>query len=117
MSEPMGCAGSCPRTDTYCDHCDLLVGLPGLRVIKVHTENRRLVVTVESPRAEQGCRACGVIAGSHGRRTVWLVDAPRFGRPVRILWRKRTWGCARSRLARSGCSPSSTTTSPAPVGC
>jgi transposase len=39
MSEPTGCAGGCPRTDTYCDRCDLLVGLPGLRVIKVHAEN------------------------------------------------------------------------------
>jgi len=93
MSEPTGCAGGCPRTDTYCDRCDLLVGLPGLRVIRVHTENRRLVVMVESPPAEQGCRACGVIAGSHGRRTVRLVDAPCFGRPVRVVWRKRTWAC------------------------
>ena len=75
MSEPTGCAGGCPRTDTYCDRCDLLVGLPGLRVIKVHSEKPRLVVTVESPRAEQGCRSCGVIATSHGRRTVRLVDA------------------------------------------
>jgi transposase len=32
-----------------------------------------------------------VIAGSHGRRTVRLVDAPLFGRPVQIVWRKRTW--------------------------
>lgn len=94
MSEPTGCAGGCPRTDTYCDRCDLLVGLPGLRVIKVHTENRRLLVTVESPPAEQGCRSCGVIAASHGRRTVRLVDAPCFGRPVRVVWRKRTWECA-----------------------
>lgn len=81
MSEPTGCAGGCPRTDIYCDRCDLLVGLPGLRVIKVHAEDRRLVVTVESLRAEQGCRVCGVIAGSQGRRTVRLVDAPSFGRP------------------------------------
>ena len=62
-------------------------------MIKVHTENRWLVVTVESARAEQGCRSCGVIAGSHGRRTVRLVDAPSFGRTVRIVWRKRTWEC------------------------
>jgi len=97
MSEPTGCAGACLRTDThhvsYCDRCDLLVGLPGLRVIKVHAEDRRLVVMVESPRAERGCRSCGVIAGSHGRRTVRLVDAPSFGRPVRVVWRKRTWAC------------------------
>lgn len=35
MSEPTGCAGGCLRTDTYCNRCDLLVGLPGLRVIDV----------------------------------------------------------------------------------
>ena len=93
MSEPTGCAGGCPRTDTYCDRCDLLVGLPGLRVIHVGPRDRRLVVTVESPRSEQGCRACGVIAASHGRRAVRLVDAPCFGRPVRVVWRKRTWEC------------------------
>jgi len=56
--------------------------------------NERLMVTVESPPAVQGCRACGVLAVSHGRRTVVLVDAPSFGRPVRVRWRKRTWRCA-----------------------
>ena len=111
MSEPTGCAGGCPRNDTYCDRCDLLVGLPGLRVIEVHRLDRRLVVTVESPPAEQGCRACGVIAGSHGRRPVRLVDAPCFGCPVRVVWRKRTWR-AKSGSARLGCSPSRTTGSP-----
>ena len=39
----MGCAGACLRTDThhvsYCDRCDLLVGLPDLHVIKVHAED------------------------------------------------------------------------------
>jgi transposase len=94
MSEPTGCAGGCLRTDTYCNRCDLLVGLPGLRVIEVLDQDHRLVVTLESPTTEQGCHSCGVIAGSHGRRTVGLVDCPSFGRPVRILWRKRTWVCA-----------------------
>lgn len=40
-----------------------------------------------------GCPTCGVIAGSHGRRDVVLVDAPCFDRPVRLIWRKRTWRC------------------------
>jgi transposase len=39
------------------------------------------------------CPACGVVASSHGRRTVRLVDAPSFGRPVELRWRKRTWEC------------------------
>ena len=93
MSEATGCAGGCPRTKNYCERCDLLVGLPGLRVVEVVADRDWLTVTVESPPAEQGCRACGVITASHGRRIVRLVDAPSFGRPVRILWRKRTWAC------------------------
>jgi transposase len=101
MTEPTGCAGCCVRGETYCDRCDLLVGLPGLRVIDVADDGVGLTVTVESPPAEQGCRACGVIAASHGRRTVWLVDVPCFGRPVRVAWRKRTWRC-REALCPTG---------------
>lgn len=93
MPEPTSCAGCCVRTGTYCDRCDLLVGLPGLHVIKVVDGADRLTVTVESPPAPAGCPVCGVIATSGGRRTVVLVDAPCFGRPVRVLWRKRTWRC------------------------
>jgi transposase len=93
MCEPKGCAGVCSRADTYCDRCDLLVGLPGLRVVEVAAAADRLTVTVESPRSAQGCRACGVIAQSHGRSSVRLVDAPCFDRPVWIVWLKRTWKC------------------------
>ena len=83
----------CARGDIYCDRCDLLVGLPGLRVIQILESGAGLVVTVESPPTPMGCPLCGVIAASHGRRTVALVDAPCFGRPVRVVWRKRTWRC------------------------
>ncbi len=51
------------------------------------------MVTVESPPGVVGCPRCGVVARSHGRRTVVLVDAPCFGRPVTLRWRKRTWTC------------------------
>jgi transposase len=40
-----------------------------------------------------GCGSCGVVAHSRGRREVVLVDAPCFGRPVRVVWRKRRWRC------------------------
>jgi transposase len=70
------------------------VGLPGLRVVAVARDSCDvLTVTVESPPAVMGCRACGVIAHAHGRVDVRLVDAPAFGRPVRIVWRKRRWVC------------------------
>jgi transposase len=106
MSEPTGCAAACCRsthpdlTCGYCVNCDLLVGLPGLHVVAVarvqsrrHGEGEGLLVTVESPPHVMGCPRCGVIAHSHGRRAVDLVDAPCFGRPVMVRWRKRTWTC------------------------
>ena len=93
MTEPTGCVRCCARGETYCYRCDVLVGLPGLHVTEVVEDGPGLRVMVESPPAEVGCRVCGVIATSHGRRTVSLVDAPCFGRPVRVEWRKRTWRC------------------------
>jgi len=52
---------------------------------------------IESEPAVAGCRSCGVLAYSHGRRDVVLVDVPCFGRPVRLVWRKRTWRCGEPR--------------------
>ena len=93
MSEPTGCAVPCHH-DGYCINCDLLVGLDGLHVVGVERDDGGgLRVTVESARTVMGCPACGVVASSHGRRTVRLVDAPSFGRPVELRWRKRTWEC------------------------
>ena len=81
----------------YCSRCDLLVGLDGLHVIAVEavTTRRgiRLRVDVESPARVEGCRSCGVLSSSHGRRMVRLIDTPCFGRPVELWWRKRVWRC------------------------
>jgi transposase len=97
LSEPTACAAACCRPDSYCDRCDLLVGLDGFHVVAVsECEGERgsfLRVVVESPKRVEGCRSCGVVAGSHGRREVRLVDVPCLGRPVELVWRKRTWRC------------------------
>jgi hypothetical protein len=77
----------------------LLVGLDGLHVLEVLHERNGLLVVVESPPGPMDCSSCGVVAHSHGRREVGLVDAPCFGRPVRIVWRKRTWRCEESACA------------------
>jgi transposase len=72
----------------------VLVGLPGFHVLAVtETLAGGLRVVVESPSEPMGCGRCGVLAVSHGRRDVVLVDAPCFGRPVTLVWRKRTWRC------------------------
>jgi hypothetical protein len=71
----------------------VLVGLDGLHVIGVERTDTGLTVTVESPPQPGGRPVCGVIAASHGRRTVTLVDTPCFGRPATLVWHKRTRRC------------------------
>jgi transposase len=95
MSEPMSCClpTSAGTRGSYCQRCDLLVGLDGFHVVAVSVEDDRLTVDVETAPQLMGCRTCGVVATSHGRRPHTLVDAPSFGRPVRVRWRKRTWTC------------------------
>jgi transposase len=104
VSEPTAChrARSCPA-HLYCDRCDLLVGLDGFHVIEVSEvpgRRSRLRVVVESLAAPMGCSGCGVVVSSHGRRDVVLVDVPSFGRPVQLVWRKRTWRCPESACTR-----------------
>ena len=84
----------CAVLGGYCDRCDRLVGLDGLRVTGVDLdEHGALTVTVESQPAVMGCPACGVLAHGHGRVAVRLVDAPWAGRPVTFVCRKRRWVC------------------------
>ena len=99
MSEPTAhFAARCHDHADYCRRCDLLVGLEGLHVLSVERDEGAslLRVVVESPRTPMGCPTCGVVVGSHGRRDVHLVDAPCFDRPVKLVWRKRTWRCEES---------------------
>ncbi len=103
MSEPTAhIAARCHRDTRYCSRCDLLVGLGGLRVTAVEYDHDvgLLVVGVESPRTPMCCPSCGVIAHSHGRSDVTLVDAPCFDRPVQVVWRKRIWRCQEAACPR-----------------
>jgi len=76
----------------YCERCDLLVGLPGLHAIGVERDDGGAVmIVVESAPGPMGCPACGVVAHRHGPREVRLVDAPMFGKPATVVWRKRRW--------------------------
>lgn len=103
MCEPTTGACAC-RDDApgYCDRCDLLVGLDGLHVVGVERNDTGLTVTVESAPRAGGCPVCGVVAESHGRRKVTLVDTPCFARPVKLVWLKRTWCCAEAGCEAKG---------------
>lgn len=64
-----------------------------MRVLDVVDDGARLVVRVESAPDAAGCPVCGVLAHAHDRDDVALVDAPSFGRPVRLVWVKRRHLC------------------------
>jgi hypothetical protein len=101
-----------------CSRGDLLVGLDGLHVTCVEeVAGKRgplLRVDVESPTRIEGCRGCGVVMRSHGRRVVRLIDTPCFGRAVELRWRKRTWHCAEPHCP-AGLVAERTTMSPDPA--
>ena len=48
---------------------------------------------VETTADVTGCPACGTRAVGHGRRRVKVRDLPISGRPVVLVWAKRTWRC------------------------
>ena len=59
------------------------------------------MLDVETGEDLAGCPDCGVVAVGHGRRVQVLHDAPCFGRPVRVRWRKRIWRCPEPACGRS----------------
>lgn len=79
----------------YCYNCDLFADLDDLHVIAVERLSSRpiLRLVVESAPGPVGCPDCGVIAHGAGRREVELIDAPVYGVPARLRWRKRRWRC------------------------
>ena len=74
--------------------CELLVGLPAVRVLGVIDEpNGPLFVHIETTGARPSCSGCGGRATVKERDPVVLVDLPAFGRRTRLVWRKRRWAC------------------------
>lgn len=75
---------------------EALLGLDGFRVLAV-AEDVELEVVIESTADVVGCSGCGVRAEPHERMDVEVRDLACFGRPVRLVWRKRRWRCCESR--------------------
>jgi transposase len=72
---------------------EALVGLPGFRVLDVTETPEELVVRIETTTEFVGCSGCGLRAESQDRIEVAIRDLPCFGRPARLVWRKRRWRC------------------------
>lgn len=94
------------------------MGLDGFHVIDVEEEDDgRLIVMVESAPTVLGWPGVRAFA-SHGHNpaVAEFVDAPSFGWPVRLRWRKQRWLCPEPHAPRA---PSSNKTTPVRcrVGC
>jgi transposase len=78
---------------------ELLIGLPGLRVLDVGEGDGELVVTVETTTDGAWCPTCGARAEAQDRSTRAVRDLPCFGRPVRLEVRRRRWRCRQQLCA------------------
>ncbi len=72
---------------------EVLLGLPGFRVLEVDENADEVVVVVETTAELVGCERCGTRAVAHERMRVDVRDLACFGRPARLVWRKRRWRC------------------------
>ncbi len=73
---------------------EALLGLDGFRVLEVTESDAEVVIAIETTSDAMGCGGCGTRAESQDRMTVEIRDLACFGRPARLVWRKRRWRCA-----------------------
>ena len=79
---------------------ELLIGLPGMRVLEVRDGDDELVVKVETTADRAFCPGCGVRAQAQDRSTKAVRDLSCFGRPVRLEVEQRRWRCRERACAR-----------------
>lgn len=73
--------------------CELIVGLGEVEVLGVDDEPGGPLAVHIRTRRRPTCGGCGGEVRSKGQAAVSLVDLPAFGRPARLVWRKRRWRC------------------------
>src|SRR5688572_3387426 len=72
---------------------EVLLGLPGFRVLDVIDSGVEVVIAVETTAVWAACRSCGVRAEAQDRMRVDVRDLACFGRPARLVWSKRRGRC------------------------
>jgi transposase len=70
---------------------EVLLGLPGFRVLDVVEGDVEVVISIESTATRALCRSCGVRGEPQDRMPVDIRDLACFGRPARLRWSKRRW--------------------------
>lgn len=74
-------------------HAEVMLGLDGVRILDVEERPGELVVTAETTRTRGYCPSCRKRAKAHDRTDIQLRDLHCFGRPVRLVLKKRRWRC------------------------
>jgi transposase len=78
---------------------EALLGLPGFRVLEVMATAAEVIIRIETDAELVGCPRCGVVAEAQDRMTAEYRDLAAFGRPARLVWRKRRWRCRERRCS------------------
>ena len=73
---------------------EALLGLDGFRVLEVTETPAEVIIAIETTVDVVGCGTCGTRAVAQDRMRVEIRDLACFGRPARLVWRKRRWRCA-----------------------
>jgi transposase len=74
-------------------HAEVMLGLDGVRILDVEERPGELVITAETTRTRGYCPSYRRRAKPHDRTEIQLRDLHCFGRPVRLVLRKRRWRC------------------------
>ena len=73
---------------------EVMLGIPGVRVLAVAEGDGGLVVEVETVNTDGFCSCCGEAAEPADRRVVEFDSRqPFFGRPLHLSWKTRGWRC------------------------
>jgi transposase len=82
-----------PCMDDVTGLAEALLGLDGFRILAVNEGPEEMVIEIETTLEWTACASCGVPAIAHERMPVAIRDLACFGRPARLVWRKRRWRC------------------------
>ncbi len=72
---------------------EALLGLDGFRVLAVSETPAELRIDIETTADFMGCSPAAPGLWAHERMAVAIRDLACFGRPARLVWRKRRWRC------------------------
>ncbi|MHB8264037.1 MAG: hypothetical protein ACYDGY_09905 [Acidimicrobiales bacterium] len=78
--------------DPFC-MCEVMLGIPGVRVLAIEETPNGLSVEIETSTTEAWCSICHGLAEAEDEVAVDLGEHFAMGQPVQLIWRQRQWRC------------------------